>query len=284
MLQRTRLVSSFLALGSIAVLAGRCEAQSYRDAEKHFTVELPKGWEVMSKSEMAQVNSLIGGRMMGMGVHYDAGLRHKSARLGSLPYVLIQVMRGPPSGASYEELEKSLSIDLKGPIKEAQGRMGDIVREMKVGQPVLDRKSLCVVMRTESSVANVGVVKGVSMGHLGKDNIVFIHCYAKAEEFDSSVPTFTHINEWFSFDRGYDFKPGKGSIGLFSWTGNAGHGGVIGGAVGLMVGVAGFLFRLLAKSGTGGASRSSGGTTGIDPMQNRDTTDLDNRVSQLINE
>ena len=280
MLLRTRLVSLVLALSLIAILAGRCEAQNYRDADKHFTVELPKGWEVMSKSEMAQVNSLISGRI-GRGVHYDAGLRHNSARLGSLPYVLIQVMRGPPSGASYEELEKSLPIDLKEPIKEAQGRMGDIVREMKVGQPVLDRKSLCVVMRTESSVANIGVVKGVSMGHLGKDNIVFIHCYATAKEFDSSVPTFTHINEWFSFDRGYDFKPGKGSIGLFSWTGSAGHGGVIGGAIGLMVGVAGFLFRLLAKSGTGGASRPSGSATGFDPMQNQDTTDLDTRVSRL---
>jgi hypothetical protein len=269
MLLRTRLVSPVLALGLIAVLAGRCAAQSYRDDAKHFTIELPRGWEVMSKSEMAQVNSLISGRI-GMDVHYDAGLRHKSARLGSVPYVLIQVMRGPPSGASYEELEKSLSIDLKGPIKEAQGRMGDMVREMKVGQPVLDRKSLCVVMRTESSVANVGVVKGVSMGHLGKDNIVFIHCYTKAEEFDSSVPTFTHINEWFSFDRGYDFKPGKGSFGSFSWMGGAGRGGIVGGAVGLMVGVAGFFFRLLAKSGTAGTSRSMVRDTGYDPMQNQD--------------
>ena len=271
MLLRTRLVSSALALGVIATLAGNCEAQSYRDDAKHFTVELPKGWEVMTQSEMAQVNSLIGARTLGMGVHYDAGLRHKSARLGSLPYVLIQVMPGPPNGASYEELEKSLSIDLKGPLKDAQGRMGDVIREMDVGQPALDRKSLCVIMRTQSSVANVGVVKGMSMGHIGKDNVVFIHCYAKAEDFDTSVPTFTRINEWFSFDRGYDFKPGKGGVGLFSWT-ETGHGGMIGGAVGLMVGVAGFFFRLLARSGTSGASPPADSDPGYDAIQNEDVT------------
>jgi hypothetical protein len=246
---RCRLVSPFLALAIIPALAGRCPAQSYRDDQRHFSIELPTGWQVMTTSEIDQVNKLLGGRLIGTNIHYDGGLRKKTGQLGSLPYALIQAVSGPPTGASFEELEKTLSANMSAPIKEAQGRMADLVRDIKIGDRVLNRESKCIVFRTQSTVPGVGTVKGLSMGHLGRDNIVFIHCYAKAEDYDACAPTFRRINEWFSFDRGYDFKQGSGSAGLFSWHG-AGRSGIVGGAIGLMVGLASFLFRIVSKSGT----------------------------------
>jgi hypothetical protein len=243
-----RFISPLLAIAMMPMLAGRCVGQTYRDDERHFSIELPKGWQPMTKSELAQVNSTIGGGFLG-GVHYDGGLRHSSDRLGKFPYVLIQSVKGPPSGASFEEIEKSLSIDLRAPIKEAQGRFGDVVRDLKIGQPALDRKSKVVIMNTQSTVNGVGATKGLSMGHLGRDNIVFIHCYAKANEFNDCLASFTRINDWFSFDRGYDFKPGTGSIGFLSW-GGAGRGGLVGGAIGLIVGLVSFFVRMINKPST----------------------------------
>jgi len=249
MLAPYRFACPFLALAIFPVVASHCEAQTYSDAERHFSIELPNGWQVMSKSEVDQINGLVGGRFMSGGVRYDGGLRKKSARFGGFPYVLIQSMPGPASGASFEEIEKSLSVDLRAPIKDAQGRMGDLLHDLKIGQPVLDRKSKCVILQTQSSVQGVGAAKGLSMGHLGKNHVVFIHCYSKAEDFEACLQTFKNINDWFSFDRGYDFKPGTGSVGLFSWQG-AGRGGMIGGAIGLMVGLASYFFRLISQTGT----------------------------------
>ncbi len=243
-----RFVSPLLAIAMVPILAGRCQAQTYRDDARHFSIELPRGWQAMTKAELAQVNSAIGGRFLG-GVHYDGGLRHSAERVGSFPYVLIQSVKGPPSGASFEELEKALAVDFSAPLKEAQGRFSDVIRDLKVGQPALDRQSKVVIMHTQSTVNGVGATKGLSMGHLGRDNIVFIHCYAKADEFNACLPNFTRINDWFSFDRGYDFKPGKGSVGLFAWSG-AGRGGLMGGAIGLMVGLVSFFIRMLNKPGT----------------------------------
>ena len=162
----------------------------------------------MTKGEIAQVNSTIGGRFLG-GVHYDGGLRHSADRLGRFPYVLIQVVKGPPSGASFEELEKSLAVDFSAPLKDAQGRLGDVIRDLKVGQPALDRKSKVVIMHTQSTVNGVGATKCLSTGHLGKDNIVFIHCYAKASEFSACLPNFTRINDWFSVRPRLRFQAGQ---------------------------------------------------------------------------
>lgn len=244
---RCRLVSPLLAVAMVLSLAGWGAAQSYRDDQHHFTVELPTGWQVMPKSEIDQVNTLLGGRMIGHNIHYDAGLRKKTGRLGSFPYVLIQTVSGPPRGASFEEIEKSLSIDMKMPVKEVQGRLGDLVGDVKIGQPVLNRESKCIVLKTQSTVPGIGEVKGFSIGHLGKDSMVFIHGYAKGVDYDASMPTFRRINDWFSFDKGYDFKPGSGSS-AFSF-GGGGRGAIVGGAIGLLVGVCSYFFRLMSQSG-----------------------------------
>jgi hypothetical protein len=242
-----RLATPLLALALLPALAGRTEAQAYRDADHHFSIELPRGWEPMTKSEVDSANFFVGGRLPGFGVMYSAGLRRKTDRLGNFPYVLIQCVSGPPSGSSYEELEKSLLVDLSPHLKAAQSRVGDIVKDMNLDKPVLDRKSNTVRMYSQSTVNGFGTVKGISIGHLGRDNVIFVHCYAKADSFDSCMPTFRNINNWLSFDPGYEFKQGKGSS-LFSWSG-AGRGGLTGGLIGLGVGLVGYFARLISQAG-----------------------------------
>jgi hypothetical protein len=271
MLPPLRIVSPLLALVILPIVTGRCEAQSYRDDDRHFSIELPRGWQPMSKTEIDQVNFLIGGRFAGMGVRYDGGLRTKSGKLGAYPYVLIQSSAGPPTGASIEEIEKSLLVDLSGPIKEAQKKGGDLVRDMKIVQPVFDRKSNCVITHTQSTVPGLGAVKGLTVGHIGKYSIIFIHCYAKAENYDACENTFRNINDWFSFDRGYEFKPGHGSVGLFGWQG-AGRGGMVGGAVGLMVGLATYLIRLFSQSQTSKIKPSMDDDSQLDQLQSGETS------------
>ena len=124
---------------------------------------------------------------------------------------------------------------MKAPIKEVQGRLGDLVKDLKIGQPVLNRESNCVILRTHITVPGFGDVKGFSIGHLGKYNTVFVHGYAKAADFDACLPIFRRTNDWFSFDRGYDFKPGSGASMGFSWR-SVGRCSIVGGIIGLLVG------------------------------------------------
>jgi hypothetical protein len=231
------------------MLASPAPAQTYRNEQKHFSIELPKEWVVMPQSELDQINARLGGGVLG-GVRYEGGLRKKGARLGAYPYVLIQCQAGPPSGASYADIEKSLAIDMKAPIKEVKGRLGDLAKDLQIGQPVLSRESNCVILRTQITVPGIGDVKGFSVGHLGKSNSVFVHCYALDKDFDAAMPVFRRINDWFSFDKGYDFKPGAGGTIGFSWS-SVGRSAVVGGIVGLLVVGGGFLFRSLSRSNRG---------------------------------
>jgi hypothetical protein len=244
---------TILAVALATIFAERSAAQHCHDDERHFSIDLPKGWQMMPRPELEQINRLIAGRMLSVPVHYDAGLRRTMNRPGSFPYVLIQCMK-TPSGASYEELERALAVELGAPLQEAQGKVGDIVREMQVGQPVLDRKTNRVIMHTESNVNGVGAAKGLTIGHLGKNDIVFVHSYAKAEDFDSSFPTFTYINDWLYFDKGFEFKPDTGSARSLSWW-SVGGSGVIGAVVGLAVGLGGLLFRLMSQPGSKASSK-----------------------------
>jgi hypothetical protein len=264
----SRFVIPGLTLCMGITLASPGAAQTYHDDQHHYSIELPRGWIAMPQKEVDQVNARLGGGLLGGGVHYDAGLRKSSGRLGTFPYALIQTVPSPPGGSSYQEIEKSLAVDLKTPIKEARGRLGDLVKDLKVGQPVLNRETNCIILRTQITAPGVGEVKGFSVGHLGRDNVVFVHCYAKGNDFDAAMPVFRRINDWFSFDKGYDFKPGAGGAARFSWS-SVGRSSIIGGAVGLIVGLAGFLIRFLAQPRAAGNASSVNVSSPVDPFSGR---------------
>jgi hypothetical protein len=123
---------AILAVALATIFAERSAAQHYHDDERHFSIDLPKGWKMMPRPELEQISRLIAGRMLSVPVHYDAGLRWTMNRPGSFPYVLIQCMKTPSGASSYEELERALAVELSAPLLEAQGKVGDIVRDMQV--------------------------------------------------------------------------------------------------------------------------------------------------------
>lgn len=234
----------------LTAFAPRAQAETYRDEKRHFTIDLPSNWQVMSSSEVNQINRLTGGRLLGMGVTFDSGLRCKGTQPGTYPYVLIQTQKGPPNGTSFEEIEQQLSHDLSAPVQEAKQRLGDLIRDVSLSQPVFDRKTMCVVLRTRTNVMGIGVVQGLSIGHLGKDQVVFVHAYAKEAEFPGCLSKFETINDYVSFDRGYEFTPGTGSAGGASLS-SATISTLVGGFIALTVIVGGYLYHQPARLRTG---------------------------------
>jgi hypothetical protein len=153
------------------------------------------------------------------------------------------------AGVSYEQIERELSRDFSGTVKKVEGKLSDLGKNLDVGKPALDRQTNRVYNRLQMDVALVGRVNGLSVGTLGKDGVVFLHCYAKGADFDRLLPTFNTMVDNFHYDPGYDFVPGKPGAVAFDFKGALGggvSGGMIGGAAGGLVALG---FALARRSG-----------------------------------
>jgi hypothetical protein len=113
------------------------------------------------------------------------------------------------------------------------------------------------MMRMQASVAGEGTVHGLSIGMLGKDGVIFLHCYAKADKFARSVPLFEVFTDSFQFVKGKEYNPADATVtsipdpenrrkSSFSWLG-ASRGGLTGAIVGGAVGALAVAARMLRR-------------------------------------
>jgi hypothetical protein len=220
-------------------------AAPYRDAARHYTLELPQGWEAMSAQELNQINELLRQRVPGSAIHYHAGLRQTGTLPGTYPYILVQFTPFTSPNASYEDIEQTLKREFPGEVKQAEGVLGDLARNLTVGTPVLDRSRNRILTRVQLGVPFIGTIQGFSVGHIGKEGIVYVHCYAPENDFATLSPAFNRLQESFQYDAGYTFTPAKGNTFMRNIGKHAAVGALIGGVVGALVGGAVGLVKLL---------------------------------------
>jgi hypothetical protein len=207
---------------------------TYRDASSHFTFVIPDGWCEMPDAELDQMHAFMKNRLGDLPVHYVGGIRQRFARAWSYPYVLIQVQPIPSKPLSYDDLESELASALPGALKQVTGALGDLAQNTSIGSAVVNREDNVLVIRMEMDVAGMGKVQGLSIGHLGANAIVSLHCYGLDRDFNRNLHAFTEMNKSFHFDQGHDFKPAPPtSFNAAAASGLAGAGVVIAFAGGL---------------------------------------------------
>src|SRR5437764_1401012 len=86
------------------------------------------------------------------------------------------------AGASYEEIAERLSREIHASVKEAEGAFPDLVKSTSVGSATLDRAHNRLLIRMKMDVGPIGTVQALSVGHLGSEGIVFLHCYAAEQD------------------------------------------------------------------------------------------------------
>lgn len=220
---------------SLVVFWATAEAQEHRDAARHFTFNIPAGWEKLSPQMLATANEL-GKRI---NVIYDAGYQPAGQAPGQYPYMLVQIHSANLASASYEEIEREMATGVPGGIRQAEGALGDLVKDLKLGSVVVDRTRNRAVLRIELASPLGRKIQAISYGAIGRDGIVWLHCYAY-DEFDRHLPTFNDTADSFQYDQGFHFVARQG---------NPLRGAVIGGIVGgVVVGLAAFLYTLYRKS------------------------------------
>ncbi|HMF14272.1 MAG TPA: hypothetical protein VKE94_18275, partial [Gemmataceae bacterium] len=190
----------------------------YIDHENHFSLTVPEGWQRMFRSERDAIAAVLRQRQLDKIVQYDMGFRPNGSAKGTLPYVLIQVHPMDTAGLTYQEIQDQLDMGLEGPMKFAEGKFSDVLSDLSVGKPILERARNRFILRLQSEVFGVGKVEGFSVTHLGAKAVVSVHCYGKAETFARLMPTYTDMNNSFFFDDGYDFVPKKESSEGTNWT------------------------------------------------------------------
>ena len=222
-------------------------AGEYRNDEFHFSLTIPNDWAEISRAELNAINARAAQRAP-IKVEFIAGFRHTKPDFTGSPYILVQPLQGSIRGASYEELERSLERELGTSMKQAEGAIADLARNLKVGSAVLDRSRNQMVMRLQMDVVGGGRLQSLSVGHLGADCVIMVHAYAADPTFPRWVQTFDQINSTFRYDPGNTFNPGVARVGFWGNVGNgAMRGALIGGGVGLMAGLIALVLRTSKK-------------------------------------
>src|SRR5262249_35339079 len=181
--------------------------ETYSDPEKHYRFLLPRSWQPMTPGELRLLYEYLKSTLLGSFAKYDAGLRRRYGNSWSYPYVLIQSQPVPESGMTYEQIESSLAWELPATVKLVSGSLGDWGNKTDLGSAVLDRDRNLIVVRLAMEVGSMGKVQGLSVGHIGKEHIISLHCYALDKDFAGYQKVFTEMNNSFQFDEGHEFEP-----------------------------------------------------------------------------
>jgi hypothetical protein len=230
--------------------------ERYVDKAHGFSVELPSRWVSVSPDVITQLNTAIA-RFLRQNISYLTCFVPKGRTSAELPRVLIQFQPWDAGVPTFEALEEGLQQELPSAINKVREDSSLPLRSLELGEFNLDRREKRILMRMQASVPGEGVVHGLSIGMLGKQGVVFLHCYAKEDKFTRTVPVFEVMADSFRFDAGKAYDPAEATVTSipkrsserrsgFSWLSSA-RGGFIGAIVGGGIGAIALVARVLRR-------------------------------------
>ena len=243
-----RFTARAVAVATCVLLSGPGHAgEIYTDKSRGYSIEIPDRWVSVSPNVVTQINHAIA-LFVKQNVSYQACFVPAGHTSAELPRILVQFQPWDGEIPTYDVLEKTLKRDMPAAVNKVKKDTGAPLRSLEVGDVALDRKANRITMRMQASVPGDGMVQGLSIGMVGKDGIVFFHCYARAERFARTVPLFEVFADSFRFEPGRSFdesvatltsESGRsgGRSSMFSWMGGFRRGTIgalIGGGIGLI--------------------------------------------------
>ena len=188
-----------LALGVLLNLmgGGLAPAEIYRDRERHYEIALPREWRPMDAALPKKTN-----------IQYTAGFV-TSRGLMNAPYILVQEQSVPTLGASLDEIEAEVRKGLPAGLKQARSKLGASITDLDINEIIFDRDKRRILMSLQISAGPGQTLRAQSCGMIGKEKVLFFHCYSPLKQFAEHQPTFQSIQNSFCFDLGYTYEPGQ---------------------------------------------------------------------------
>lgn len=134
-------------------------------------------------------------------------------------YAVVQRVPGPPSGSTYEDIEKSFGAGSSVAQSKSDAGLRDAFSTIDFSAPLLDRERNRILIKLKTVGTDGKENLGFSEGAIGKSGIILIHCYAPTDLAPASMPDFRNIWSGFRFDpdRAYA-PPGASSPSSPAWN------------------------------------------------------------------
>jgi hypothetical protein len=208
-------------------------AETYRNEDYQFQIEVPAGWSPMTYPEL-QMATKLAQQAAGpsQSVKYVAGYRMR--RDITAPYFLVQIMSGSPTGQTFEQIEAELKKTLPDATRSVQAKLSDYISDLNVGQAKIDRDRARMVVRMSMGGTGGGSLECISFTNFGSKSVICLHCYASPKYRVAMQPQFAALADSFQWSPGFEFKENS-SAGL-DVTDSAASAGIIGGVLGGLAG------------------------------------------------
>lgn len=175
----------------LGVIAARSPAVEIVDIEAGYTLSLPEGWERISDDALKQVSDALGGGSSDSPNFVAAfGPAGRDSDF-QYPYALVQVHNYGAginlATISRHELEGMVANLTGVPMNELTNGLSDKATEL-VLNATLDSPRVILtppgfVMESKVDYEEAGVIRGSTLGIVGRTNTVFLHFYGKEAEW-----------------------------------------------------------------------------------------------------
>lgn len=228
---------------SLIFAASTTSGDTLRSNRHGYDLDIPEGWVEIPKQVIRDVFDTVQRDDAEHRLTFDAGMQLDSGGNWLVyPYVLVQVHDYAAVGLNRQINEDEfadVATAVTGmPLEDGidatlTPEAGEMIEGVSVSSIGLDREGRQFHWVIDMTVANVGPVRAMSVGHFGRDALVQIHFYCRVADWDGLSDLRTQIMDGFRFDSSKDYSeivaervptPSKKSAGGLPV-------GVIGGAV-----------------------------------------------------
>jgi|GEM_PF-994305 len=219
----------------------------YRSDSNGYSLTIPDGW-VRIPDDILR-NTVKKMLKPDQALLYDAGFQPPTApHWFAYPYVLVQIIRYADFGLdrqpSEEEaakfVEKIANFDLRKGFRDAiSDDFQNLMHSGEAGESFYDKTSHRFGFPLMLELKNVGKVRGLCAGYVGKGVIVQLLFYAKQDDWKRYQKTWTTLADSLTLDPEAAYDPSLNSI----FGTGVGAGVVRGALAGCLGGLAVYLFR-----------------------------------------
>ena len=226
MLART-IVGGSLAGVLLAWLTLPANAQSTRhvDEANHFEAQVPRGWYPIQQPLLDAARGRMEERPQNERIRRVGGYSMSPEGELTLPWVLFQVVERDMNRVTEAELVAAFKAkSWKGDVLARTEVRSDIVTDLDL-EAIWDPVARQVIIPMTAEIRGVPV-RGVGAQRVASHGLVQIICWARASEFDATMPAFQEWIDGVEIDAEYAWKPRR--EGGIDWR-EVGWTGLIGG-------------------------------------------------------
>jgi hypothetical protein len=230
-------LAALLALLLLCLSPAPARAETYRDNDHQFQIDVPAGWKRTPEADFARFESAASA-VGGKNVTYLAVYSKDPAGKVALPYMAIMWVNIPGlDGASTEDLAREFKAEtIQQGVSSANKKSGGVISNMTVGRTVLDVPNNRLVANMDAQIGGGGTMRANLISYFGRDGLAQFVMYSKPDQAAADAAQMESMLATFRFDPGRQFVPGAGR-GKFNSSQvliYAAVGAVVGGLIGLV--------------------------------------------------